>query len=147
LGCKAIIMRPPIALLGELLQCGALVSAALASTPAQRGGASSGGGYSRSASPCGAASSITDEHTTCADAAAALGYPLRFHGPEWASGCLFHDGDVYFSPIADGSTDKVGPLVLDRRPPLTIRERENLHHPSPVATSSLLDFAQKLPRG
>ena len=102
-----ILMGPPIPLLrGLLLQCCALVSVAhLASAPAQRTGAVSSGGYSYSASPCGAAS-ITDEHTTCADAVAALGCTFRFRGPERAGGCLFHDGEHgYSSPIVDGSTD------------------------------------------
>jgi hypothetical protein len=60
--------------------------------------------YHYSDSACGA-NTITDE-TTCTAAAAALGYTwASVTGSEWATGCLFNDGSVYFSPVEDGSAD------------------------------------------
>jgi hypothetical protein len=62
-------------------------------------------GYTYSVSTCGM-NVITNE-TACTAAAATLGYTWvsEAAGSEWASGCIFHGGSVYFSPIEDGSTE------------------------------------------
>ena len=61
--------------------------------------------YVQSTTPCTAHQLIANADE-CIGAAAALELPyMSLAGSEWASGCLFHGGAVYFSPAQDGSTE------------------------------------------
>ena len=61
-------------------------------------------GFTRSNDQCSGATIISDI-ATCQAAAAATGIPFQSQaGTEWASGCLIHGQQVYYSPDEDGST-------------------------------------------
>ena len=48
---------------------------------------------------------MIESEADCMAAAAALGVPYASNaGTEWASGCIFHLGNAYYSPHADGTT-------------------------------------------
>ena len=75
--------------------------------------------YGITFSQCGGqgAGTIASE-ANCTAAATAIGLgPATVAGSDWASGCLYHGGGVYFSPYDASSTDN--PTVSARANPAT----------------------------
>ena len=63
---------------------------------------------------------MIDSETDCIAAAAAVGVPFAaVAGSEWASGCLFHGGNAYYSPHDDASTqDPTDAYICGALPPV-----------------------------
>jgi len=65
----------------------------------------SGSKYARTTVKCSTHQIITNSKE-CVAAAASLGLSYKsVAGSEWATGCLFHNGNVYFSPQEDGTSE------------------------------------------